>query len=100
MIKKSIIQREVNKNILVNKFFKKRSELITQLKKLEFSNEYLEMNKKLQKLPRNSSYTRLRNRCWQTGRARGFIRYFGLSRNSVRELAHGCLLSGLIKDSW
>jgi small subunit ribosomal protein S14 len=56
--------------------------------------------KKLQRLPINSSSIRLRNRCWKTGRSRGFYRDFGLSRHVLREMAHECLLPGVFKASW
>ena len=56
--------------------------------------------KKLQKLPRNSAPTRVRNRCWKTGRPHGYFRFFGLCRNAVRELAHDCVLPGVTKASW
>ena len=58
------------------------------------------LNEKLQKLPRNSSSIRIRNRCWKTGRPRGYYRHFGLCRNVVREFAHDCLLPGVTKASW
>ncbi|MFS8823539.1 30S ribosomal protein S14, partial [Synechococcus sp. W60.2] len=47
-----------------------------------------------------SSPTRLRNRCWKTGRPRGYFRDFGLCRNSLREMAHRGLLPGVVKSSW
>ena len=62
--------------------------------------EKLICNTKLQKLPRNSSKIRLRNRCWRTGRPRGFYRDFGLCRNMLREMAHEGLLPGVTKSSW
>ena len=58
------------------------------------------MQEKLQKLPGNSLPIRIRNRCWKTGRVRGFYRDFGLSRHVLREMAHQCLLPGVIKASW
>lgn len=54
----------------------------------------------LRKLPRNSSKTRVRNRCGVTGRPRGYLRKFGLSRISVRELALEGKLPGVTKSSW
>ncbi len=54
----------------------------------------------LQKLPRNASPTRLRNRCSVTGRPRGYIRYFGLCRNVFREMASNGLIPGVTKASW
>ena len=52
------------------------------------------------KLPKNSSYIRLHNRCHLTGRPRGYYRDFGLSRIKVREMAHKGLLPGVFKASW
>lgn len=54
----------------------------------------------LQKLPRNASPTRLRNRCSATGRPRGYIRHFGISRNVFREMASHGLIPGVTKASW
>lgn len=100
MAKKSIIQRELKRQILVNKFLKLRTDLINKAKKTESFEERLAVNEKIQKLPRDTSKVRIRNRCWKTGRARGYFRYFGLSRNMLRELGNKCLLSGLTKSSW
>lgn len=55
---------------------------------------------KLQKLPRNASPIRVRNRCSQTGRPRGFLRKFGVSRVSLRDLARQGQIPGVIKSSW
>jgi small subunit ribosomal protein S14 len=55
---------------------------------------------KLRKLPRNSSATRIRNRCSMTGRARGYEGYFGLSRLALREMALNGLIPGVRKASW
>ena len=55
---------------------------------------------KLQKLPRNASPIRVRNRCSQTGRSRGNLRKFGLSRNAFRQLALEGQIPGVIKSSW
>ena len=55
---------------------------------------------KLQKLPRNASPVRVRNRCSQTGRARGFLRKFGVSRIALRELALEGQIPGVTKSSW
>ena len=54
----------------------------------------------LQKLPRNASPTRLRNRCSVTGRPRGYMRDFGISRNVFREMASKGLIPGVTKASW
>jgi len=55
---------------------------------------------KLQKLPRDSSKTRFRNRCLLTGRGRGNLTFFGLCRNEFRRLAHRGELVGVTKSSW
>jgi small subunit ribosomal protein S14 len=100
MAKKSMLEREKKRNKLVKKYSEKRKELLNQLKSINSLESLFELNERLQKLPRNSSKIRLRNRCWKTGRPRGFFRYFGLCRNGLRELAHNCFLPGLIKASW
>lgn len=100
MAKKSMLEREKKRKELVIKYAEKRKTILNQLKKANSLEEIFLINEKLQKLPRNSSKTRVRNRCWKTGRPRGFFRYFGLCRNALRELAHDCLLPGVIKASW
>jgi len=55
---------------------------------------------KLQKMPRNASPIRVRNRCSQTGRSRGFLRKFGVSRIALRELALAGQIPGVVKSSW
>ena len=55
---------------------------------------------KLQKLPRDASPVRVRNRCSQTGRPRGYLRKFGVSRVSMRELALEGQIPGVVKSSW
>ncbi|MBA2378274.1 MAG: 30S ribosomal protein S14 [Blastocatellia bacterium] len=55
---------------------------------------------KLQKMPRDGSPTRVRNRCSQTGRSRGFVRKFGISRIALRELALEGQIPGVVKSSW
>ncbi len=59
-----------------------------------------EAQMKLQKLPRNSSPIRVRNRCSQTGRSRGYLRKFGISRIALRELALEGQIPGVVKSSW
>lgn len=54
----------------------------------------------LQKLPKNSSRSRLHNRCIVTGRPKGYYRFFGLSRHVLREMAHEGFLPGVTKSSW
>jgi small subunit ribosomal protein S14 len=100
MAKKSMLEREKKRKFLVARFSKKREEILTQLRITESLENIFILNQKLQKLPRNSSKIRLRNRCWKTGRPRGYFRFFGLCRNAVRELAHDCFLPGITKASW
>ena len=100
MAKKSMIEREKKRIQLNQKYTFKRSSLLQQYQTAESFNLKLELHSKLQKLPRNSAKTRIRNRCWKTGRPRGYFRDFGLSRNVIREMAHQCLLPGVTKSSW
>jgi small subunit ribosomal protein S14 len=100
MAKKSMLERELKRTKLVQRYAKKRLELINKLKFANSLDEIFEINKKLQKLPRNSAKTRMRNRCWKTGKPRGYFRFFGLCRNVVREFAHDCFLPGVTKASW
>jgi len=100
MAKKNMLEREVKRKKLVKKYSEKRKILLNELKKENSLEEIFEINEKLQKLPRNSSPLRLRNRCWKTGKPRGYSRFFGLCRNAIRELAHDCFLPGVTKSSW
>nr|YP_010536875.1 ribosomal protein S14 [Helicotheca tamesis]UYC30662.1 ribosomal protein S14 [Helicotheca tamesis] len=100
MAKKSMIEREKKRIKLTEKYAAKRNNLLQEYKKTEDFNLKLEIHSKLQKLPRNSAKIRIRNRCWKTGRPRGFYRDFGVSRHVLREMAHQCLLPGVTKSSW
>ena len=107
MAKKSMIQREIKRKTLVNRFSKKRTFVKQKLKKVlnnsdadNIYEEVLELQKTLQQFPRNSLQIRIKNRCWKTGRSRGYYRDFGLSRHVVREMAHEGALPGVIKSSW
>ena len=100
MAKQSMIQRELKRVKLVVKYSKKRQEILFELKKERNLEKIFVLQKKLQSMPPNSLPVRLRNRCWKTGRSRGVYRDFGLSRHVIREMAHQCLLPGLIKASW
>ena len=95
-----MIEREKKRIKLTEKYALKRNNLLQQYKKTEDFNLKLEIHSKLQKLPRNSAKIRIRNRCWKTGRPRGFYRDFGISRHVLREMAHQCLLPGVTKSSW
>lgn len=101
MARLAILQRELKRRKLVEKFSKKRF----QLKSIILSDKYDKDEKwsaqiKLQKLTANSSKTRLNNRCRITGRAHGVYRKFGLCRNILRIHAMEGNVPGLKKSSW
>lgn len=100
MANKAMIQRELKRQRLVMKYAEKRLLLKKQIKEASSLKEKLDLHKKLQKLPRNSSPVRLHNRCLVTGRPKGYFRDFGLSRHVLREMAHEGLLPGVQKSSW
>jgi small subunit ribosomal protein S14 len=89
MAKESMKAREVKRKHLADKFAAKRKEL-------KDAGNWDE----LQKLPRNSSPVRQRNRCKMTGRPRGYMRTFGVSRVTFREMALFGLIPGVTKCSW
>ncbi len=95
-----MIEREKKRIKLNNKYQTKRENLLKQYQTTEDFNLKLEIHSKIQKLPRNSAKIRIRNRCWKTGRPRGYYRDFGISRHVLREMAHQCLLPGVTKSSW
>lgn len=101
MAKKSVIAREHKRQRLVRLYTKKRALLKQRAIDAGLDpKERWEAQLKLQSLPRNSSHTRLRNRCMLTGRPRGVYRKFSLGRNKLRELAMRGEIPGLIKSSW
>ncbi len=100
MAKKNMIAREVKRKNLVSKYFQKKTILKKALKQALTLEDKFAISKKIQKIPKNASKVRLRNRCWKTGKPRGYFRFFGLCRNVLREMAHDCLLPGVIKASW
>lgn len=101
MAKKSSIQRNIKREKLVAKYATKRAELKKTLSNPNASDEeFFAAQKAMAKLPRNSSKIRLRNRCAISGRPRAYIRKFGLSRITFRELAHDGKLPGVTKASW
>ena len=89
MAKKSSIARDLKRKNMHDKYAAKRAEL-----------KALGDQEGLHKLPRNSSPTRLKNRCVETGRARAYMRQFGLSRISFREHANKGEIPGVTKSSW
>lgn len=101
MAKLSMIEREKKRKETVAKYAKKRAELKAIVSSVSVSDEERwEAQIQLQKLPRNASPSRLRNRCGLTGRPHGFYRKFGLSRNKLREAAMRGDVPGLVKASW
>ncbi|MDQ7080479.1 MAG: 30S ribosomal protein S14 [Paracoccaceae bacterium] len=101
MAKAAMVQREVKRQKLVAKYAAKRAAL-----KEIASNQDLPMEErfkarlKLAKLPRNSSPTRLHNRCQLTGRPKGYYRKLKVSRIALRELASNGQIPGMVKSSW
>jgi small subunit ribosomal protein S14 len=89
MAKESMKAREAKRKNLVEKYAAKREEL-------KKAGDFVA----LQKLPRNSSKVRMRNRCNLTGRPRGYMRTFGISRVTFREMVLFGLIPGLTKSSW
>lgn len=89
MAKKSIIARDLKRKQMHDKFAARRAEL-------KAASDF----EGLHRLPRNSSPTRLKNRCSETGRPRAYMRQFGLSRLSFREHANKGEVPGVTKASW
>jgi small subunit ribosomal protein S14 len=89
MAKESMKAREVKRQKLVDKYAEKRA-------KLKAEGDYVA----LQKLPKNASPVRLHNRCKLTGRPKGYMRQFGISRITFREMASAGLIPGIKKASW
>ena len=89
MAKESMKAREVKRAKLVAKYAKKKAEL-------KAAGDY----EALQLLPKNASYVRLHNRCKLTGRPKGYMRQFGMSRIQFREMASAGLIPGVKKASW
>lgn len=101
MAKLSMVARDKKREKTVRRFANKRIELKAIIKSPETSyEEKQEAVLKLQKLPRNASPIRMRNRCNLTGRPKGYYRKFGLGRNKLREAAMRGDVPGLVKASW
>ena len=89
MAKESLIAREVKRQKLVEKYAEKRA-------KLKAEGDYVGLSR----LPRNSNPIRMHNRCLLTGRPKGYMRQFGISRITFREMASQGLIPGIKKASW
>ena len=104
MAKESMKARERKREKLQARYATKREELTKILKSADDSDEMQEAKwdamMKLQKLPANSAKVRMHNRCGLTGRPRGYMRQFGLSRVTFREMANQGLIPGVKKASW
>jgi small subunit ribosomal protein S14 len=101
MAKLAVKLREQKRRLIVAKFKTRRQALLDVLRDPRAQDEDREAaREKLQKLPRDASPTRLRNRCAITGRPRGVYRKFGLGRNKLRDLALRGEVPGVIKASW
>ncbi len=101
MAKKSSVARQKKRERLVKLKWDKRQEYkAIVLDQNKSDEERLAAQISLNKLPKNSSPIRLRNRCQLTGRSRGFLRKFKLSRLCFRELANRGLIPGVVKASW
>jgi len=101
MAKVSMVNREIKRKRMVDKYATVRAELKRKLKKTDLDDEErVELWRKFHSLPRDASPCRLRNRCRISGRPHGYYRKFGLSRNHLREAAMRGDVPGLVKASW
>ncbi|MFA5521078.1 MAG: 30S ribosomal protein S14 [Castellaniella sp.] len=101
MAKLSLINREVKRAKLVQKYAARRAELQAIINDQSLSDEErYQARLRLQRLPRNANPTRLRNRCAVTGRGRGVYSKFGLTRHKLREMSMRGEVPGMTKASW
>ncbi|WP_424930578.1 30S ribosomal protein S14 [Amaricoccus tamworthensis] len=101
MAKVSMVQREKKRQALVEKYAAKRAELKEIAKNEDLPmEERFKARLKLAKLPRNSSPTRLHNRCQVSGRPKAYYRKFKMSRIALRDLASNGQVPGMVKSSW
>ena len=101
MAKTAVVNRDKKRRETVKKFAEKRKALLELANNTKLSpEERYAAREKLQKLPRDASPVRLRNRCALTGRPRGVYRKFGLARGKLRIIALHGEIPGVIKASW
>ncbi len=101
MAKKSMIAKNKQRAVLIERYRERRTELLSVIKDPEASLESKrDAYKAIAKMPRDASPTRYRNRCGVSGRPRAYLRQFGMSRIAVRDLAHRGELPGVKKSSW
>jgi small subunit ribosomal protein S14 len=98
MAKESMIAREAKRLKLINKYQPKREAIAAKVKSGEMTE--MEAWQAISKFPRNSNPIRYHNRCKLTGRPKGYIRQFGISRIQFREMASAGLIPGVKKASW
>nr|YP_009994452.1 ribosomal protein S14 [Cuscuta approximata]QNP08574.1 ribosomal protein S14 [Cuscuta approximata] len=100
MARKSLIQRDQKRKKLERKYYLIRQALKKEIREVPLLSDKWKIYEKLQSPPRNSAPTRLRRRCFLTGRPRGNYRDFGLSGHILREMVQACLLPGATRSSW
>lgn len=100
MAKESMKAREVKRKKMVAKYAERKAALKKAALADADGNIDYEALTKLQKLPKNASKVRLHNRCEITGRPKGYMRQFGISRIQFREMASAGLIPGVKKASW
>ncbi|MFN0038238.1 MAG: 30S ribosomal protein S14 [Burkholderiales bacterium] len=101
MAKISVNNRDKKRRLTVKKFAARRAEILAIIQNSKSSDEdRAQARERLQKLPRNASPVRLRNRCALTGRPRGVFSKFGLARSKLREIAMRGEIPGVTKASW
>jgi small subunit ribosomal protein S14 len=101
MAKVSMIERQKKRKALVKKYTERRAELKATARNTDLPmDERFKAQLKLAKLPRNSSATRLNNRCEVTGRPRAYYRKLRMSRIALRDLASKGQIPGMVKSSW
>lgn len=101
MAKKSSVEKQKRRERVVKLKWDKRQDLRQKARDINLSDEEREQARiALNKMPRDSAPCRLRNRCQLTGRARGYLRKFKLSRLTFREMASYGLIPGVTKSSW
>ena len=101
MAKKSMLAREVKRQYMMKKFVERRAAIKQRVIDPSLTlEERMQVVMELQKLPRDSSKIRQRNRCGLTGRPRGYYRRFGLGRNKLREIIMQGEAPGVTKASW
>lgn len=101
MAKKSSVEKQKRRQETVSRYWERRSAIKKVAADVNASHEERELARlKLNKMPRDSSPCRLRNRCQLTGRARAYLRKFGISRICFRQMANFGLIPGVTKASW